>query len=207
MKKKSIFLILFSLLLVFGLSAVAQNFISIKLDNATVQTKPCGKLIGRLKKGTTAEVLETKDKWVKVKVEGWIRKDTIKNTSQKEIEHIKTKDQNKTEEEQKNNQVNEVKQLHTVKISENFTGEKIQLKDFNNQVEITGEITNQSRIDYRLANFKISLYNKDNSLLATKNMGITDFRSKQTKTFKEVIKANYSKVEKYDIELAYTRKR
>ena len=148
----------------------------VKVDEATIRKEINGEMLGNLKTGTKLEVQERKDGWVKVKMEGWIKEDSLTDNPKKISRSIGTK------------------------ISGGFVYKNIKFKSSMGMIKAIGELTNNSGTDYSLANFIISVYDENGSLIGSGYINISNFLEGQTKTFNALIDAPISEIKKYKIQ-------
>jgi hypothetical protein len=181
MKKKT-FIFAVAIILLVGLTVLAQNVLFVKINNTDLKASPTGESITSLKQGTKMEVVETSGNWVKVKVVGWIRKDAATNDKSEIGKSERANQQDGTE------------------ISGGFIYDNVNLKTSYGTTEVIGEMTNNSERNYQIANFIISLYDESGSLLGTGYINISNFSNGQTKTFRGMLSGTYPNASKYRIQ-------
>lgn len=172
-KKKIIFsIILFVLLLT--LTAWAKQLFFIKVNHEKLRIEPNGRAIATLPKNTQVEIIGSTDKWIKVKVEGWVSKESISNNLPDDKD----------------------KKI----ISPGFVYRAIKLRGNNGRINISGKLTNQTGKDYQLTTFIIRLYNNSGSPIGTSYIHINNFANNQTKPFNVTTAGYLSQVDDYSIE-------
>lgn len=177
MRKKISFVLAFFLLLA-GL-AFAQEFILVENEGEPLRIEPGGTIITQIPKDTKMEVVESLGDWIKVKgtleIDGWVRK-----------EATTLKEGSKTE---KNN-----------KIEGGFVYSNLQFVDASGVVRVTGEMTNNSGEDHRIATFLITAYDEKGNRIARGNIKIGNFSNGETKSFRAVLSGQYAPIDDYKIE-------
>jgi uncharacterized coiled-coil protein SlyX len=68
-----------------------------------------------------------------------------------------------------------------------FIKNNIEFKRFGSSSYISGEMMNKSGRDYSTADFKVQVYDKENTLLASHGFSINGFKRESTKKFEEII--------------------
>jgi len=170
--KKIIFLIIFSFLLI-ALTAWAKQIFFIKVNQEKLRIEPNGRAITTLPKDTQVEVIGSTDRWIKVKVEGWISKESISNNLSEDTDGET--------------------------INPGFVYKDIKLRGSNGRINITGKLTNQTGKDYQSTTFIIKLYNNLGSVIGTNYIQLNNFADKQTKSFKLTTAGYLSQVKDYVI--------
>ncbi len=175
---------LFAVLLLFSVGAkVKDSYLYVKVEKEDLREAPNGKKIAEILQSAEMKVLEEKDKWVKVQITGWIWKPST-TPDRSEIAKLEA-ERNKA----------------GTRIAGNFVYKNVRFKSFYaGYIEVIGEMTNNSGRSYTLANFIISVYDKNDNLLAIGYITISNFRNGQTKSFETIIEANYNSISKYKID-------
>lgn len=159
------------------------KLVYVKVEKENLRNAPNGQKIGELSRSAEMEVLEEKDKWVKVKITAWIWKPST-TPDKAQIAKLKR----------------EQKKAGT-QIAGGFVYKNVSFKSsYGGYVDVIGEMTNNSGKSYTLANFTISVYDKDDNLLATGGILISNFNKGQTKSFDAIIEADYDRLTKYKID-------
>jgi len=162
------------LTLLITLTVWANQLFFIKVKQEKLRIEPNGRAITTLPKNTQVEIIGSTDKWIKVKVEGWISKKSISN--------------NLTEDEDEKT------------INPGFVYKDIKLKGNNGRINITGKLTNQTGKDYQLTTFIIRLYNESGSSVGSSYIKLNNFADNQTKSFKITTAGYLSQVTDYSLE-------
>jgi len=172
-KKKIISSIIICILLL-TLTAWAKQIFFIKANQAKLRIEPNGRTITTLPQNTQVEVIGSTDKWIKVKVEGWIPKESISNNLSEDTDK-------KT-------------------ITPGFTYKDIKLTGNSGKININGKLTNQTGKNYNLTTFIIRLYNNSGSTIGTSYIQLKNFADNQTKSFNITSAGYLSQVDDYTIE-------
>jgi len=175
---------LFTIVFLFCIGAqVKESYLYVKVEKENLRDAPNGKKISEVLQSTEMKVLEEKNNWVKVQITGWIWKAST-TPDKSEIAKLKAK-----------------RKKAGTKIAGGFVYKNVRFKSsYAGYVDVIGEMTNNSGRSYTLANFMISVYDKNDNLLATGYITISNFRNGQTKSFETSIEANYSSISKYKID-------
>lgn len=118
---------------------------------------PEGTKINQLLQKTKVKVVEEKEDWVKVTVEGWIEEKSLTD----DLSSIEDK----------------------TPAGNGFFYENVSFKSGMLGNQALGEITNESGKNYQLANFILSVYNKNEELLDTAYINISNIPNGVTKSF------------------------
>ena len=161
---------------------VQESHLYVKVEKENLRDTPKGNKIGEILQSTKMRILEENDEWVKVEVTAWIWK--ASTTAEKsEIESLKAK-----------------KEKAVTRIAGGFAYKNIRFKSsFGGFVEVIGEMTNNSGNNIS-AMFTLSVYDKDDNLLAISPFVISNFQNGQTKSFQTMIEANYGSISKHKID-------
>ena len=81
-----------------------------------------------------------------------------------------------------------------------FTYKNVSVKSKNGYVELIGEVTNNTGKDFTIANFVVSLYGENSSLLAVGSISMSNLAHGQTKSFRSIVEADHSKMKEYKID-------
>ena len=81
-----------------------------------------------------------------------------------------------------------------------FYYKNVSLKQGSTEAEVIGEVTNKSGRSYRVATFKISVYDKQGKLLATSPLIMSNIGNQVTKSFFVYLDTNVDRIAKYKIQ-------
>jgi len=158
------------------------------------------KVVERLKKGDSLDVLEKKGDWIRIRQkggkEGWIHRLLINVPPAKTL-RAKTNRGN-FRKKPVSPETRNPKRTQT-RIQGGFVPKKVRLTESLGMVRVTGEMTNHSGKDYFAAGFIISLYDAKDGHLGTGDILIDEFPKGKSKSFTTYIEVSYQRVHRYTI--------
>jgi uncharacterized protein YgiM (DUF1202 family) len=158
------------------------------------------KLVERLKKGESLDVLEKKGDWVRIRrkggKEGWIHRLLVNAPPAKTLQVNRNREIIRKKPDSP--ETRSPKRTQT-KIQGGFVPKKVRLTERFGMVRVTGEMTNRSVKDYFAAGFIISLYDAKDRLLGTGDILIDEFPKGKTKSFTTYVEVSYQRVHRYNI--------
>ncbi|MFH1734355.1 MAG: hypothetical protein ABIE92_06565, partial [bacterium] len=156
----SIIILSISLVLTFMVLNAADKpqVLYVMKDSENLRKAPNGEKIGEIFQATEMNVIEEKGEWVKVQIVGWVwSASTTSDTN------LAKKDKEHSEETE-------------TKIAGGFLYRNVSFKStFGGYTNIMGEMINNSGRDYTLANFVVSVYDKNKRLIGTGYINISNF--------------------------------
>ena len=168
------------------------------------------RVITKVTKGKSLDVVEKKGDWLKVRrkggKEGWIHGKLVKVTSPLTIRvSVNRENLRKTPGGREEPQARKSKGPGAkVKKDRVFVFRKVRLTESMGMVKVTGEMTNQSGKDYFATGFIISVYDVKGRLLGTGDILIDDFPKGETKSFTTYVEeVSYQRIHRYRIQFDF----
>jgi uncharacterized protein YgiM (DUF1202 family) len=169
--------------------ATLPSTIRMRVDKENLRKTPGGQKIGEVLKNTQLKVIRTKGRWVNVRLEGWIWRESTEDVQKmrEEPQSGKPKDSGTK-----------------VKNHRGFVPMKVNLSESMGMVKVTGEMTNHSGKDYLAVGFVISFFDSRKRLLGTGEILIDDFSKGETKSFRAYVEdVNYHRIHRYNIKFDF----
>jgi hypothetical protein len=208
---RKIILIVLLFLFVLTTESLGET-VRVASPRANVRSGPGMKyrVIERLKRGDSLDVLEKKGGWVRIRLKGgkkgWIHGKLVGKTSTS-TSRVSPKRENlqKTTEERKDPQARKTKSTVTkAKSYGGFVPGKIKLTESLGMVKVTGEMTNHSGKDYMAAGFIISFFDAKQRLLGTGDILVDDIPEGETRSFTTYVDGvSYSRIRRYRIQFDF----
>jgi uncharacterized protein YgiM (DUF1202 family) len=162
------------------------------------------KLVERLKKGESLDVLEKRGDWVRIRrkggLNGWIYRSLLNVPSAKTLRanrkrEISSKKAGCLE-------TREPKGSQT-KIQGGFLAKDVRLSESLGMVKVTGEMANYSPEDYFAVGFNINLYDAKDRPLGSGDIVVDEFPKGKTRPFTTYVEASYPRVHRYSIQFDF----